>query len=626
MLEAIRERAQGWFAKVILALIAIPFALWGVDSYIRHAGDTATVATVGKQDITQQEFTRMLREQQQRMGSQADSPEIRQAILDAMINQRVLGQQAAETGLTVPEGLIEGLIAGVPVFQENGGFSQARYEEWLRQQGMTSAQFLARLRDDLMVQQLESGVLDTVSVPAPAVDNLIRANEQQRTVAQALVGPERFLEAVKLDPAAAKAYYDQHADEFRIPERVKLEMVILAQGDLLQQATVSDEELKKHYADHAAQYQTAEERRASHILITVSPKATDAERKAAEQKARQLAQEAKKNPAAFAELAKKNSQDPGSAGQGGDLGFFGRGMMVKPFEEAVFGMKSGDISAPVKSDFGYHVIRLTEVRPAKARPFEAVRGEIEMELKKQQAARKFAEVADTFGNTVYEQSDSLKPAADALKLKVQVTDWLAKEGAFPFNSEKLRQAVFSDDALKNKRNTEAVEVAPNTLVAARVADYQPASMKPFDQVKDALAQRLRQEQATALAVKQGKEWLALLKQGKAVEGLAWSGAGEASRLKHPEGYGVPVLKEVFKADVRKLPAYAGAEVPGQGFVLAKITAVKETGAIEPAKRQAYSAQLNALLAREYAQSYLKSLKDSIKVEIKQENLEKGGQS
>lgn len=624
MLEAIRERAQGWFAKIILALIAIPFALWGVDSYIRHAGDTAVVATVGEQDITQQEFTRMLREQQQRMGSQADKPEIRRAILDAMVNQRLLAQQAAEAGLIVPEGLIEGIIAGAPVFQENGAFNQKKFDDWLRQQGLTAPRFMARLRDDVLVQQLESGVLDTVSVAAPAVDRLIRANEQRRTVAQAVVGAERFLDQVRLDPAAAKAYYDQHPDEFRVPERVKLELLVLSRNDLLRQASVSEEELKKHYADHADQYRTPEERRASHILIAVSPRASEAERKAAERKARQLYLEAKKDPASFAELAKKNSQDPGSAQNGGDLGFLGRGMTVKPFDAAVFAMKAGDISEPVKSDYGYHVIRLTEIRPAKTRPFEAVRGEIEMELKKQQAARKFAELADTFGNVVYEQSDSLKPAADALKLKIQTTGWLGKEGDFPFNSEKLRQAVFSDDVLKNKRNTEAVEVAPDTLAAARVADYQPASMTPFDQVKDALAQRLRQEQAAALAVKQGREWLAELKQGKAVEGLSWSAAEDASRLKHPEGYAVPVLKEVFKADVSKLPAYAGAELPGQGFVLAKITAVKETGAIEPAKRQAYSAQINALLAREYAQAYLKSLKERIKVEIKQENLEKGG--
>lgn len=624
MLEAIRERAQGWFAKLILALIAIPFALWGVDSYIRHAGDTATVASVGKQDITQQEFTRMLREQQQRLGKQTDSPEVRQAILNAMIDQRLLSQQATQAGLAVPEGLLEGMIASVPVFQENGSFSQKRYDEWLRQQGMSSAVFLSRLRDDLLVQQLQSGVLDAVSVPMPTVDNLIRANEQERTVARATVGPESFLSQVKLDPAAVKGYYDKHADEFRTPEQVKLEMVVLSQSDLMSQVTASDDELKKYYADHITQFQSPEERRASHILIAVSPKATDAERKAAEQKALQLDQEVKKNPSAFAELAKKNSQDPGSADKGGDLGFFGRGMMVKPFEDAVFAMKVGDISAPVKSDFGYHIIRLTEIRPAKTRPFEAVKAEVEMDVKKQKAAQKFAEVADTFSNTVYEQSDSLKPAAEALKLKIQTTDWLGKEGAFPFNSEKLRQAVFSDDVLKNKRNTEAVEVAPNTLVAARVADYRPAAMKPFDTVKDDLAQRLRQEQAFALAVKQGQEWLAQLKQGKAVEGLSWSATDEVSRVKHPEGYSVPVLKEVFKADVRKLPVYVGAEVPGKGFVLAKITAVKEVGAIDDAKRQAYKAQLNSLLAREYAQAYMKSLKDHTKIEIKKEALEKSG--
>lgn len=623
MLEAIRERAQGWFAKVLLALITIPFALWGIDSYIRYAGESKPVATVGKEDITEQEFARQLREQQQRSRGAQITPEVRQAVLDNMVTQTLLRQQAKSVGLTLPKTFIDELIKGVPVFQENGVFSKTRFEEWVRQQNLTPEGFLAKIRDDLLMQELQSGYMEAAMVSKSGTDAVIRVNEQQRTVSFALLGADKYMATAKADPAAVKAYYDQHPDEFRVPEQVKLEYVVLSQLEFLQKTEVSEADAKDFYAKNTKQFEVPEQRRASHILIAVSPTAPEAERKAAEQKALLLSQEAKKNPAAFAELAKKNSQDPGSAVNGGDLGFFSRDSMVKPFADAVFGMKKGDVSAPVLSKFGYHVILLTDSRPGKTRSYEEARGDIMTELKKQQAARKFNELADKFSSSVYEQPDSLKPVADAMKLTVQKTDWVAKGAAdFPFRSAKLQDAVFTDDVLKNKRNSDAVEVAPNTLVSARVVDYKPAAMRSFDEVKDVLTAKLRQEDAAAQAIKQGKAWLDTLRQGKAVQELSWSPQMEISRLAHPEGMPVPVLKEIFKADVHKLPAFVGVDVPGRGYALVKVVAVKETGAIDDDKRRAYAGRINGLLAREYAAAYLNSLKQKNPVTIKKEAVDK----
>jgi peptidyl-prolyl cis-trans isomerase D len=623
MLEAIRERAQGWFAKVLLALITIPFALWGIDSYIRHAGEAKPVASVGKEDISEQEFARRLREVQQRSGGAAVTPEMRQAVLDDMANQSLLRQEARNAGLTLSKTFIQELLNGVPLFQEKGAFSKARFEEFARQQGLTPDGFLDRIRDDLLTQELQSGYMEASVASRTSTDRVILVNEQQRAISFALLGADGFLASAKVEPAAVKAYYDAHADEFRVPEQAKLEYVVLSLTDLMQKATVSEAEARDFYAKNAKRFETPEQRRASHILIAVAPNASEAEKKAAAEKAARLAEEARKNPAAFAELAKKNSQDPGSAVNGGDLGFFDRTAMVKPFADAAFGLKKGEVSAPVSSKFGYHVIYLTDIRPGRTLSFEETRDEIVAELKKQQAERKFNELADKFSSMVYEQPDSLAPVADAMKLGVRKTEWVTRGGAdFPFQSKKLQDAVFSDDVLKNKRNSDAVEVAPNVLVSARVVDYKPAAMRPFDTVKEVLTAKLRQEAAAAQAIKEGQARLEALRQGKAVANLSWSPTLEISRLAHPDGMPVPVLKAVFKADVGKLPAFVGVDMPGRGYALVKIVAVKDVGTIDDDKRRAYAGRIGRLLAREYATAYLDSLKQKYPVKIRKEALDK----
>jgi len=620
MLEIIRERAQGVIVKIILGLITIPFALWGVDSYIRGGDKADIVAKVDGQNITRQEFGRTLKEQQERMRgamgerfdpAMLDRPEVRQSVLDGLVQQHLLAMEANRVGFNLPDTLLASIIADIPEFQQDGKFSQARYESMIRAQDMTPAVFENRLRQNLVIQQLFEGLSHGVAVPRASEEMVARLAEQQREISQAMLTPEQYMIQLKVDPADVKAYYDKHREEFLVPEQARLDYVVLSVDELQQQMVVSDEEVKKYYDEHSAQYNEAEQRRASHILI--------AERAQAEQ----ILKEIKQNPAKFEDLAKQHSKDPGSAAKGGDLGFFARGAMVKPFEDAAFGMKGGEISDLVQSDFGFHIIKLTAIRHGGARSFNAIRGEITQELKKQKAVKKFAELAETFSNMVYEQPDSLNPVADALKLKIQSSPWISKKGAGTalLNHPKLLQAVFSEDAHKLKRNSEAVEVAPNTLVAARVAEYKAASYKPFEELSTELAKRLLREQGNAMAVKQGKDALASLQKGGAVADLKW-GAPILINRENASSMGKDVLNQIFRADAGKLPAYTGIENPKGGYILIKVGKVIEAGAIDPAKKKSYANQLRQAFAQEYSSAYLASLKQKADISIKKETLEK----
>lgn len=620
MLEIIRDRAQGLIAKIIIALIIIPFALWGVDSYIRDGDKADILAEVDGQNITRQEFDRALREQQERMRgamgerfdpAMQDRPEVRQSVLDGLVQQHLLTMEANRVGITLPDTLLASIIAEIPEFQQDGKFSQARYESMIRAQSMTPAIFESRLRQNLVIQQLFEGLSHGVAVPRAAEEMAARLAEQQREISLAILTPELYMLQLKVDPANVKAYYDKHREDFLVPEQVRLDYVVLSVNDLQPQMVVSDEEVKKYYDEHSAQYSEPEQRRASHILI--------AERTQAEQ----LLNEIKQNPSKFEDLAKQHSKDPGSATKGGDLGFFARGAMVKPFEDAAFGMKGGEISGLVQSDFGFHIIKLTAIKQGAARSFNEISGEIAQELKKQKAVKKFAELAETFSNTVYEQPDSLNPVADALKLKIQSSPWISKKGVdlALLNHPKLLQAVFSEDTLKLKRNTEAVEVAPNTLVAARVAEYKAASYKPFEELNTELAKRLLREQGNAMAVKEGKDALASLRKGSAVADLKW-GATILINRENASGMGKDMLNQIFRADAGKLPAYTGIENPKGGYVLVKVSKVVEPATIDPAKKKSYANQLRQALAQEYSTSYLASLKQKTEISIKKEKLEK----
>ncbi|OGA56256.1 MAG: hypothetical protein A3F74_21725 [Betaproteobacteria bacterium RIFCSPLOWO2_12_FULL_62_58] len=614
--------------QIILAIIFLPFAFFGVDSYFRSSDAAVAVATVGGYQISQGEFNRALRERQeaiQRMtGGRADpalldSAELRFNVLEALIRERLLLQRAA--GMAITDRQLQTVIGELPLFQDNGKFSFQIYERFLKSQGMTPAMFEDKLRHDLILQYLDDAYGNTAFVPHTVIERLARLSEQQREVSLFTIAPDKFVSQVKLETDAAKKYYDSHQDEFRIQEQVRVEYVVLTAESLLAQIPVDPAEVRKYYDEHRAQYEIREERQASHILIGTDATASAEAKQKARAQAEEIYKQLKQNPDRFADLAKQYSQDPGSAARGGDLGYFGRGTMLKAFDDAVFGMKTGEISAPVETQYGFHIIRLTGIKGGQSSRFEEVRGQIEAELKKQRAGRKFAEIAENFNNIVFEQAESLKPAAELAKANPQQSGWITRERAdAPLNNPKLLQAIFSEDVLKNKRNTEAVEVAPGVLAAARVIERKPATVQPFDEVSAAIVKKITLQQAGQLAAQDGRAHLERLKQDKDAQ-VTWGPAQFVGRA-DAKGLSEPVLKQAFRADAAKLPAYAGVDSPRGGFTLIRITRVVDPEKIAPDRQKALSEGLRQMLGQEEMLAYIASLKQKADVKVSKELLQK----
>ncbi|MDO8788075.1 MAG: SurA N-terminal domain-containing protein [Sulfuritalea sp.] len=629
MLDIIRNNKK--ITQVFLALITLPFAFWGVESYVRNADVGAGVATVGDNKISQQEFQTALREQQDRMRAQLggkvdpalfEAPQMRRAVLDSLVTQRLLVEQVRKVGLVVGNEQLVQFIAGVPSLQENGKFSRERYEALVAAQGLSKEVFEARLRQDIAMQQMMMPVGEAGITGQAAANRWLATQFEQREVAEARLLPETYSGQVKLAADAVQKYYESNRKQFELPEQVRAEFLVLSRDVMAAQATISDEEIKTNYQSRADRYKEGETRRAGHILIRVDKDAADAQVKAAKARADEVLAQVKKSPGEFANLARKNSQDPGSAEKGGDLDWFGRGGMVKAFEEVAFTLKEGQVSDVVRSDFGFHIIRVTGVRPERVKPLEDVKAEIVAELKREAGSRKYAEAAEAFGNTVYEQADSLKPAAEKWKLDQRQTQWLAKGAKLPppFDNSKLAAALFSDDGLKNKRNTEAVEVAPGTLVSARVLEHKPAALQAFDVVKADIEKHLIRDEAFKLATRDGEDKLARLAKGEAVD-LKWSPAHSVSRS---ESKGLPpdALRAVFKVDTAKLPAHAGVVVPGNGYALYRIGSVKagEPGKDDPRGLALAQQYARSVAAEEFA-AWMSTLKEKYPVEINQAVLE-----
>ncbi|HYC35104.1 MAG TPA: SurA N-terminal domain-containing protein [Usitatibacter sp.] len=631
-MEKLRAVAQNKVFKILFALfLIVPFGLFGVEQYLQRPASGDAVARVGKQEIGSVEFDQAVRKQadtyRQQFGrnfdpSIMDNPEIRRGVLDQLVNERLIDIGSQRAGVKVPDRVLADRIAGEQFFQVDGKFSRERYEQLAKAQGLTPVGLDERLRTDFRQQQFRNSIAATAFVPKSTLDSFIRLSEQTRSVSVINLTPDAYMDKVKVTPEQVKAYYDANHKEFTTPEQVRVEYLELSMDALAAKAEAPAEEVKRVYEDGIRnnRWGSPEERRASHILLAVKPDAPEADRKAAEAKAQAIAEQLRKKPDSFSEVAKKESQDPGSAAQGGDLGFFPRGAMTKAFEDAAFAAKKGEILGPVLTEFGFHVIRVTDVKPAKMKTLAEATPEIEAEIKKAAAQRKYAEAAEAFSNLVYEQSSSLKPAADALKLTVQTSPWISKgmPSVPVLANPKIQAEIFSDNTIKAKRNTSAVEVQPNVLVSARVIEHKPAQLQPFEAVSAGIERKLKREEALKLAKADGEAKLKEALAGKEGE-LKWPAPLDVNRQK-PGGLFPQVLDRAFRADPKKLPAIMGVETP-MGYSLVKVTKVTMPEKIEDAKRQALGGQLQQAVAMQELEATLSSLRNDVGVSVRTGALE-----
>ncbi len=627
MFEFVRAHTR-LFQFILLLLILPSFAFVGMQGYTSMMGGAnASVASVDGRKITQGEWEVAQREQNDRIRRQnpnidaklLDTPEAKHQALESLVTERTLKAAAEHQHLTPTVEETKARFWADPQFAFLRNADGATINAGLlAAQGMTPSGFLERLRQDYALRQVtapvEASAVAGNANAKLAFDSLL----QQREVQTQRFEVKDFAAKISPSDADLDAFYKDpvNAAKFQLPETAQIQYVVLDLEALKKDVSFTEDDLRKYYAENASRYGVPEERRASHILVKVERSAPADERAKAKAKAEELLAQVRKNPASFAEIAKKNSQDEGSAVNGGDLDFFGRGAMVKEFDAAVYAMKQGEISNLVETDFGYHIIQLTGTRGGEKKPFEAVRAEVESEVRKQLAQRRYSEAAEQFGNLVYEQSDSLQPAADKLKLQIQtatVTRKPAPGAAGPLASTKLLDAVFGNEALHNKRNTESVETGPSQLVSAHVTQYNAARIPPLADVKDKVRAQLINKLASAEARKAGEARLAAMKAAPTdMAGL--DAAVTISRAK-PANFTRAQLEAVLGAEAAKLPTVIGVPADDGSYVVVRINQLQPRDpAIVDDKRA--TQQYASAWARAEGQAYLAALKSQYKAAIK----------
>lgn len=623
MFDFVRNNTRVLFF-VLLLLIIPSFVFFGVQGYTQFREGANEVARVAGKPISAAELDAAHREQIERIRQQMpgldikllDTPEMKRETLEALVRQRVMAEAMADMHLVTDDVRLQRLFQTDPqlAFLRNADGTLNR--DLLAMRGMTPAMFTESLRREYSLRQVMQGVSQSTVAGQGVTDAALDAFLQQREIQVALFDAKEYTGRIDPSEEELKAYYDNPANAtlFQQPEQVSIEYAVLDLETVKRGISVPEDKLREYYTQNESLYATPEERHASHILVQSAASDPAEKRQAAKAKAEQLLAEVKQNPARFAEVAKQHSDDPGSKGNGGDLGFFGRSAMVKPFADTVFAMKPGEISDVVETDFGYHIIRLHEVRGGDKKPFEAVRAQIEEDVRKQLAQQEYAEAAEQFSNLVYEQDDSLAPVAEKLKLEVRTAQNLTREPGVdaqgPLANPRFLEAVFDEEAVRSKRNTKAVEIGPNQLAAARVLEHVPARTLPFEEVKDRVRERVIAQQAAAAARQDGEGQLA-----------AWKAAPDSAQLRSPvtvsrvQPQQLPrqVIDAALKADPEQLPAWVGVDLGEQGYAVVKVN--KLAGRAElPGGRKLDDEYREAWSAVE-ADAYYEMLKKRYKVEI-----------
>ncbi|VAX07258.1 Peptidyl-prolyl cis-trans isomerase PpiD [hydrothermal vent metagenome] len=524
MLQSIRDKAQGWFAWLIVALISVPFALWGIQEYL-GVGAEPVVASVNERDITEREFdynyNRFRMSLRQQLGDSYSydlfqESKLRADVLNSMVRDELVLQAADGMGVRVGDNLVRGTIFGMPGFQVNGQFDTAAYERGLRQRSYSPAEFQEEIRQALMTDQVTRAITGSEIVTERELEEMIRLREQKRELSYLLLPAADFIQSGEIDEAEISTYYAANQGQFMAPERVRVDYIELKMDQVSEGVGADEEALKDFFEERQGEYTTLEQRRASHILIAVEGESEEAEKAALEKL--QDAMERLQAGEDFAAVAKDVSQDPGSAEQGGDLGLVEAGMMDIAFDKALFATGKGEISEPVRTDFGFHLIKVTEIIAGSEKSFEDVREEVLAAYQANEAEGIFHKYAERLVDLSYENAGTLEPAADALGLKVTTSDWLTRADADKLpGSAKAINSAFSEDVISAGNNSELIEISHDHVVVLRVHEHEMSAVRPLEQVRDDIIAALQQQQGKRLAKETGDSLLARLRQGESLE-------------------------------------------------------------------------------------------------------------
>jgi len=621
MLHFIRDHAQGWIAWVIVGLISIPFALWGVNSYLTGASDVV-VAEVNGKEIKQAELQQSLQQYRDQMrnmlGEQFDpamfeGPMVKRNVLDGLIEQQLLRDANEALGQRISDAEISQVIRTTPAFQRDGEFDSEYYEMVLARVGYNPSRYEQQLRTDLMSQQLTQNIETTAMATEKEVRQALRLQEQKRELAYGVVPVQEYVEQVTVTDAEVTQYYEENQGNYQAPEQLKLNYIELSVAAIASELSVTQETLKQFYADNQEQFVGPQQRRASHILI-------EGNNSDAEEAIKAIVTRIQDGED-FAALAEELSQDPGSASQGGDLGFFERDVMDPAFEEAAFALQNvGDISEPVKTEFGYHLIKLTDIKQPEGKDFAEARDEIEKLYRRQQAETIFYDKAEQLANVSYENPDNLDVAAEDVGLEIKTTESFTRKGTESgiASEQKVIGAAFADDVLKNDLNSAVIELTDSELVVIHKNSYTPSSVLPFKSVSPAIKQQLLFEKASEKAREHGESVLAKLKQGTDVSNLLQNWQETEFYGRDSDNVSIQILQRAFAMPKPDATAqFAGFTANNGNYILIKLTAVEEgkPADVKPQDQQALKKQLAQVHANAEVQAFIKSLRADADIEI-----------
>ena len=627
MLQAFRTHKR-WMMFIAMIFIIPSFVVTGIYSYNRMSDSENDLATVGDTSITMMDFDNAKRQYldnfRRQMGqsfkpNMLDTAEARASILAALISDRAISLEIASEYMNVGEADAINLVKQAPAFQRDGKFSTEAYQQFLNSMGKSDEQFVLELRRDLTRQMLLSAVSQTTQASNTVAQRIHDLLTEERTIRTFEIKPTAFLKSVSVTDAEAQSYYDQNKSLFAVPESVDIEYVVLS-PESYKNIKASEDDIKTFYEQNLQRFSTPEERRASHILIAVNNEKTDAD---AKKEADEIYKQLQADPSKFAQLAKSKSADPGSARQGGDLGFFQKGMMVPEFDNAVFSGKKGDLVAPVKTQFGYHIIKIVDVKAAQAKPLKEVRGEIEALYQQQAAIRAFAEDAENFSNMVYEQSESLQPVAERFGLKIQTVKNVTRDFEDQLINSNVIEALYGFDVLEDKRNSNAIEVASNTLLSARVTAHHKQTVKTFDEVKGDIVATLKNQKATEAARAQGSADIAKLLDKKSAS--AKFGDKTVISRERPGAYAYEVVTAALRPEANKLPTYTGVQTQDGSYFVIEVQSSKKIEA-SPEQLAMRKAELAQLYSNPEQAAFISGLETKFGTQILKDEYKPGYQS
>ena len=618
MLETIRNGLEKKWAKVVLVIIVVPFALFGIDSYLNSMGSNVTVASVNNFEITAQDFQRSMMILQERFDAEGQdrsilqSPEFRKSVIDSLVDSQLIKSAVDKYNFRISDDQLSTYIVGMPDFQENGKFSQDRYDQIVQYNGLTPKKLEQQIRGDMATQQIQGTLANLTYFPRKNIEDIAKIAYQKRHVKLYDMLLLDYEDKIKVSDDEIKEFYESNTDSFIRPDQVKIEFVVYSVANIVPDVNVTEQEVKEFYEFNKQNYEGDEERSASHILFMADSSQSDEDVEKVRLKASNVLKDIKKDPNSFEEYAKDLSQDPESAKNGGSLGFFKRGVMVKEFEESAFALNKGEISELVRTDFGFHIIRLDDVKGDQV-AFSDVKAQVKGELLYGKALEIYNTNAEDFSNIVYEQKESLDPVVEKYNLDVQQSPWMSKADAENFfNNPVFSDAVFDQTIIDSKFNTPAIEVSPNNLVSARVVDFRKSEAQVLDDVKEEIKTFLKKRNSQENLINDGNKLVEGLQDGSVKE-PKWIDELTIDRS-DKQGLSDVIAEEIFKMNSSSLPIYSGIYDPKGEFMVIKLDKVDSENILEE-DVEFFNEEFIAAFEKEIEKSYVEDLRDDSKIKI-----------